>query len=141
MAERPRVLARLRITPCGMFDRGRGITTICLEQRDADFSISVLERGSMTRKQSRRRVAVDGALVQARLARLKQSTVPAFPVSPMVSDGSYVELMIKGELSTLTLGWWTIAPDGAEAAADFADWLEEIGLPREQGQEQEQQGD
>jgi len=135
MAERRRVLARLRIKPCGMFDRDRGITTICLEQRDAAFSISVLERGSMTRQQLRRCVAVDGALAQERLARLKQSTVPAFPVSPIVCDGSYVELMIEGEFSRLTLGWWTIAPDGAEAVADFADWLEEIGLPRERGRE------
>jgi hypothetical protein len=133
MAERRRVLARLRTTPCGMF--GGGITTICLEQRDSSFSLSVRERDSLTGAHSKRRVAVDSALVHEQLMRLRQSTVPAFPVSPVVSDGAYVELRVEGELSTLTLGWWTVAPDGAEGVSDFAEWMEETVSPREHGLE------
>ena len=73
-------------------------------------------------------MAISAVAVQEQWDALKTCTVPAFPVSPMVSDGEYVELTIEGEQSTLTLGWWTIAPEGAEPVAAFADWLREEGL-------------
>jgi hypothetical protein len=129
MADR-RVLARLRITPCGLFEP---IThTMTLEQIDSAYRIAVVERNGLTRKQTRRRVAVSATLVQARLVALKQGTVPAFPVSPLVCDGEYVELKIEGEYSSLTLGWWTIAPEGAEGVSEFADWLRETVLGSEE---------
>lgn len=134
MADR-RVLAQLRITPCGLFEPI--IQTITLEQVDAAYRVAVIERNRLTRKQSRHRVDVSAALVQERLAALKQLTVPAFPVSPMVCDGEYVELQVEGEYSTLTIGWWTIAPEGAEGVAEFADWLREAGL----GCEEQEDGD
>ena len=132
MADR-RVLARLQITPCGLFEPI--IQTITLEQVDAAYCVAVIEQNHLTRKQSRRRVDVSEALAQERLAALKQLTVPAFPVSPMVCDGEYVELQVEGEYSTLTIGWWTIAPEGAEGVAEFADWLREVGLGRDEDEE------
>lgn len=129
MADR-RVFARLRITPCGLFDSSAH--TITLEQIDGAFFIAVVERDLRTRKQSRRRMAISAAAVQEQWDALKKCTVPAFPVSPMVCDGEYVELTIKGEQSTLTLGWWTIAPEGAQPVATFADWLREEGLDHDE---------
>ena len=58
---------------------------------------------------------------------LRNATLPAFPISPLVCDGEYVELRVCGTYANLTLGWWTIAPDGAEAYADFAAWLRDVG--------------
>ncbi len=127
------VVARLRITPCGLFEP---ITqTITLEQIDAAYRVAAIERNGLTRKQSRHYVDVSPVLVEERLAALKKLTVPAFPVSPMVCDGEYVEMQVEGEHSTLTIGWWTIPPEGAEGVAEFADWLREVGLGREEEQE------
>lgn len=39
---------------------------------------------------------------------------------------------IEGEYSALTLGWWTIAPEGAEGVSEFADWLRETALGSEE---------
>lgn len=71
---------------------------------------------------------ISEAEVQDRLTALKQATVPALPISPQVCDGEYVELTVEGECSTLTLGWWTLPPQGAERLAEFADWLRDEGL-------------
>lgn len=121
-----RVLVRLRVTPCGGLER---ITYVfSLEQIDSAYSVSVVERNGLTRKQLRRRVTVSTALAQERLAELRQLTVPAFPVSPMVCDGEYIELTVEGECSSVTIGWWTIAPEGADGIANFADWLRATGL-------------
>ena len=134
MADR-RVIARLRITPCGLFEP---VThTISLHQINADYRLEVFERNGLTRKQSRRRIEFGTTEVQEQLSSLQKATVPAFPVSPMVCDGEYVELMVEGEFSTLTLGWWTIAPQGAEKFSNFADWLRETGLGRDEEQDDE----
>ena len=127
------VLARLRITPCDL--PGHIAQTITLERIDAAYRVATIERNRWTRKQSRHYVDISPALVEERLAKLKKLTVPAFPVSPMVCDGEYVEMQIEGEYSTLTIGWWTIPPEGAEGVALFADWLRELGLCREEDQE------
>ena len=122
MAERF-VLARLRIKPAfGFIHEGY---TVSLEQNRSDYYLAVVECDGQTNKKSRRRVALSEIEVQEQLASLKQATVPAFPVSPEVCDGSYIELTVKGEFSTLTLGWWTIAPQGAERFSEFADWMRE----------------
>jgi hypothetical protein len=134
MADR-RVLARLRITPCGLFDQ---VTrTIVLKQIGSDYFLEVFERERQTKKQSRRCVAVSEVVVRQQLAALKLTTVPAVPVSPMVFDGAYIELTIEGEHSTLTIGWWTTPPDGAEGVAEFADWLSNVGLGREEDHKDE----
>lgn len=125
MADR-RLVARLRITPCGMFEP---IThTISLEQIGSNHFVTAVERNGQTKKQVRQRIAISERVVQEQLDKLKQATIPAFPVSPMVCDGSYLELTIEGECSTLTLGWWTIEPEGAECLSEFADWMQEMAL-------------
>ncbi|HSD37966.1 MAG TPA: hypothetical protein VLC92_10705 [Rhodocyclaceae bacterium] len=123
-----RELARLRITP-SMSWGGAVTSTVSLEQTGSDFYVVSVEETQLTEEQRLRRVAVSEAEVKERLAVLKRSTVPAFPVSPTVCDGSYVELTVEGESSTLALGWWTDAPEGAECLSEFADWLIETGLP------------
>ncbi len=130
-----RVIARLRITPCGLFEP---VThTISLQQLNADYRLEVVERNGLTKKQSRWLIEVGTTEVQEQLASLQKATVPAFPVSPLVCDGEYVELMVEGAFSTLTLGWWTIAPQGAEQFSEFADWLREAGLGRDEEQDDE----
>lgn len=54
---------------------------------------------------------------------LRHATVCAYPISPLVCDGEYVEVTVHGEYADLTMGWWTAAPDGAEALFDFSEWM------------------
>lgn len=131
------VLARLRITPCGLGAPEIEIVTqtVLLARLGGTCRLEVQERGPRTRRQWR--VALDAGEVETRLGALKQATVPAFPVSPLICDGEYVELMVAGEYSSLTLGWWTAPPWGAEELAEFADWLREAGLGHEEEGEDE----
>jgi len=89
----------------------------------------------MGRSQSRQSFKVNREAANREVLKLKQAKIPAFPKSPLVCDGEYVELCIHGEYADLTLGWWTVAPDGAESLADFADWMRSIGFPREEADE------
>lgn len=77
------------------------------------------------------------AEAQEQFARLKRLTIPAYPVSPLVSDGEHLEVTVEGQSSSLTLSWWTIAPDGAEGMAAFANWLRIAGQERGGMQEEE----
>ena len=74
-------------------------------------------------QRTRKTIQREPQAVAAWFGVLRSATVPAMPVSPLVCDSEYIELLIEGEHSTLTLGWWTIAPEGAEALGEFADWM------------------
>lgn len=125
MADRVQ-LARLRITPSGgMFPLP--VHTVILAKQGQQYRVETIEQRGRARKTWR--IEIPATEVAEKFQRLKLATVPAFPVSPLVCDGEYVELTINGEYSTLTLGWWTIAPEGAETLSDFADWLRALGLP------------
>lgn len=116
-------IARLRITPsmgCGPRE-----LTISLVQLKGSFRLDVQNSIEYSNRKKRWRVALASTDVQQQITKLKQVSVPAFPVSPSVEDGEYIELTIHGEMSTLTLGWWTLPPEGAEEVAAFADWLRE----------------
>ena len=127
-------LARLRITPsCGCFPLA--VHLLKLLRRGDAYHIQVTEQQGQSRK--RWRVAVPTEEVTRQLDLLRRSSLPAFPVSPLVCDGEYVELTIHGEFSNLTLGWWTIAPDGAESLNDFADWMRKLALPDEEESDDE----
>lgn len=134
MAKAKRI-ARLRITPSGYFEPI--VHTIILEQTESGYRVVVTGWNGLTQKRSRHRVDVDTLEVEQQLAELVQMTVPAFPVSPMVCDGEYVELQIEGGYSHLRIGWWSIAPKGAESVADFAYWLRDLGL----GDDDDEDGD
>lgn len=119
-------LARLRIMPCGLFEPVWHAITLV---KSADgYRLDIMERNEVTNEDRRWRVDASEDDVAKHLSALRQATVPAFPISPMVCDGEYVELTVNGEFSTLTLGWWTIAPCGAQAFADFALWIRETAL-------------
>ncbi len=75
------------------------------------------------RSRKTQRLPVPMVEVQSQLEALRSAHVPAFPCSPLSCDGSYVEVVIYGEGSTLSMGWWVTAPMGAEVLADFADWI------------------
>ncbi len=121
-------LARLKITPAwGILPLPAYKLT--LVQQGTDFRIEACEQTGRLRKLWR--VSVPPDEVAQHLNALRKATLPAFPVSPLVCDGEYVELTIRGEGSDLTLGWWTASPFGADALADFADWLCKLGLPTE----------
>ncbi|SDU27574.1 hypothetical protein SAMN05216296_2795 [Pseudomonas pohangensis] len=114
------LIARLRITPS--FGCGPQHRTLKLVQINGNFRLDVQDWRKFGSNQ-KQRIPLIAADVQQQIAMLKQASITAFPVSPMVCDGAYIELTIYGESSTLNLGWWTIAPEGAEAVKAFADWL------------------
>lgn len=119
-------LARLRIAPCGLYEPASH--TITLVKSADGHCLDVVERNEVTKEDRLWRVDASEEAVAKHLSALRQATVPAFPISPMVCDGEYAELTVNGKFSTLTLGWWTIAPWGAEAFADFALWIRETAL-------------
>jgi len=131
-----KTLIRLRIVPCGLFEPVSHTMTLV---RLADsYRLNVVERNGISKKQRRWRVDLVASEVDSRLAALRQTTVPAFPVSPMVCDGEYIEMTVEGDYSTLALGWWTIAPEGAEVFAEFSDWIREAGLGNEDESENDE---
>lgn len=101
--------------------------TVILAKQGQQYRVETIEQRGRARKPWR--IEIPATEAAEKLQGLKLATVPAFPVSPLVCDGEYVELTIKGEFSALTLGWWTIAPEGAETLSDFAEWLQKLGLP------------
>lgn len=114
------LVACLRVEPC----MDLNTYTYRLELSGDTYSIAYVQRQRGSGHQIRKRVPVDRGVIQARLVTLKNSTVPAFPAAETVCDGTYFELTVEGVSSTLTLGWWSDAPKGAEVYADFAEWLE-----------------
>ena len=115
------LIARLRITPS--FGCGPQHRTLKLVQINGNFRLDVKDWSKFGSNKKHERIPLCTADVQQQIALLKQASIPAFPVSPMVCDGQYIELTIYGESSTLTLGWWTIAPEGAEVVDAFISWL------------------
>ena len=129
------VFARLRVTPAGGFTPSSQAYT--LQRLQDTFRILVVKRDGVSKRQTRRYVPVAAAEALKQLAQLQRLTVPAFPVSPLVTDGEHLELTVEGQSSSLTLSWWTIAPDGAEGLAEFANWLRIAGQERGGMQEEE----
>lgn len=124
-------LARLRIRPASWGAVAPiQVHTVRLVGEGEEFRIETTEQTDHKRK--RWWVTVSPGEATRQLDLLRKATVPAFPVSPLVCDGEYVELTIHGKYSDLTLGWWTMAPWGADALANFADWLRKLGLPGEE---------
>ena len=123
MHQPPQRIARLRVRPSfGLLSEAPGYTLTLLR-------VAVgyrLEAISLGKPRQRRKVDVDAVDAERWLAALKKATVPAFPCSPMVCDGEYLELTVEGECSTLTLSWWTIAPTGAEVVEEFANWMRSL---------------
>lgn len=114
-----RECARLRVQPCGLF--GTPGYELGLVQRKAAW---LLERRSLGAPAHRIDVvALNPAEVSRQLRALRAAQVPVWPVSAQVLDGEYVELTVFGDNAQLTLGWWTVAPDGAGALSAFADWM------------------
>ena len=116
-------LARLRIEPCGITVTSRFTITLVFVKNS--YWLEVVEHDPFEKKRKRQRLPVNKSEVDSQFEFLKRSTLPAFPISPLVCDGTYYELMVEGFCSTLTLGWWTAVPEGAEAFSNFADWLED----------------
>lgn len=119
------VLARLRVTPAGGATPSSQAYT--LQRLQNSFRVLVVERNGDSKRQTRRYVPVAAAEAQEQLASLRRLTVPAYPVSQRVTDGERLELTVEGQSSSLTLNWWTIAPDGAEGLVEFANWLRIAG--------------
>lgn len=127
-----KTLARLRIMPswgCAPLPTA----SLRLVQEGGECRIETTVQTGRRRKYWR--VVVSPSDVDEQLALLRDSRIPAYPVSPMVCDGEYVELAIPGEFANLTVGWWTEPPQGAETLAAFSEWLRRLGLPNGVGQE------
>jgi len=127
MNSRGRRLACLRITPTMCVQQTH---TWTLLQIDNEYFVkAVLQMGRSRRSDKK---AIAPAEVKKQLDAVRASRIPAYPVSPDVCDGEYVELILEGEMATLTLGWWTIAPEGAEPLEKFSTWLrKQVNLPKD----------
>ncbi len=122
------LLAHLRVTSSGgCFPLP--VHSVALVQRGQQYRVETTRQLGRTRKTWR--IDISPNEVAEKLQGLKMATLPAFPISPLVLDGEYVELTIHGEYSDLRLGWWTQPPFGADVLADFANWLRKLGLPDE----------
>lgn len=114
------LIARLRITPSFGCEPQR--ITLSLIERPDGFHLDVRDWRKFGKSQ-KGRIQLEDTDVRRQIFKLKNASIPAFPVSPDVLDGEYIELTIHGEMSTLMLNWWTLAPDGADVLGSFADWL------------------
>ncbi|MSR16517.1 MAG: hypothetical protein EXR89_01780 [Methylococcaceae bacterium] len=128
-------LAKLTIKPTFCASALEKLTITLIKRKDKYQAKTIKQTGGFNetngiikiREVWRKEIPSDEAVTQ--LNKLRSAKIPAFPISPRVCDGSYIELTIYGKNSDLTLSWWTIAPDGAEELADFADWLRKQELP------------
>jgi hypothetical protein len=115
-----KVIARLKVTPA--FGAPPLTSEIYrLYEKDGLFFLEQTE--VQGRRRTRKSIQMESQAVAPWLESLRNATVPAMPISPPVCDGAYIELQIEGEGSTLTLGWWTLAPEGAEVLGEFAGWM------------------
>lgn len=57
---------------------------------------------------------------------LRNATVCAYPTSPLVCDGEFVEVTVHGEYADLTMGWWTAPPNGADALFELSEWMRRL---------------
>ena len=122
-------IAKLTITPS--WGPGPPIPTYRLRLNQIGDEFLMEATTQLGRSQSRKSYKVDKEAANREVLKLKQAKIPAYPESLLVCDGEYIELCIRGKHADLTLGWWTAAPEGAEALADFADWMRSIGLPED----------
>lgn len=115
-----RECARLKVQPCGLFHVPG--YELALVQRQAAW---VLEYRTLDLPEHvcSQVVALQPAEVSERLRALRAARVPAWPDGAQVLDGEYIELTLMGDNAQLTLGWWSVAPEGAEVLAEFADWM------------------
>lgn len=118
-------LALLRIKPSWGY-APLPTTSLRLVQRGDEYCIEGAKQTGRMREQWK--VPVPRIDAENQLEALRKASIPAYPVSPSVCDGSYIELTIYGIDSELKLSWWTAAPDGAEVLGNFSDWLHDIAL-------------
>ena len=121
-------LARLSITPCMVNSEIKKRIVNLVQQGDQCFVEEIIHQDNSRR---RRKIFIPLSEVTQRMDALSRTKIPAFPVSPEVMDGDYVELTIYGVFSTLTLGWWTISPEGADGIREFTEWLRCMAFPDE----------
>lgn len=111
------VLAKLFIKPCGGSFPSENLTLRLVKTGNAFRVEGTIQAG---RKKSCKVVNVSTDEVLDQLEKITKATLPAFPISPMVMDGEYIELTIYGIQSDLTLNWWTVGPKDADVLIDFA---------------------
>ena len=58
----------------------------------------------------------------SQIAKLRDARIPAYPLTPKICFGSYIEVTIHGEHVELSTEWWTAAPAGYDALDNFEDW-------------------
>lgn len=119
MTARAQTLATLTITPAMGPSGDR--TQVRLARSSAGFRVdATIYRGS---EKQVSRANISDSVAEARLARLKDARVPAIPISDVVLDGEFVEILIVGTCADLKLSYWTAAPAGCDDIAEFVDWL------------------
>jgi len=127
-ADETEELVTLKITPSGGPDPlPIRWTRLRLLRQARHYRIDVVEQYRRGRRTWR--IAVPADEVEPRLAALRGATVPAYPESPLVTDGTHYALTVRGAHADLTLAWWTIGPHGADATWMLADWMERTVFP------------
>lgn len=114
------VLAKLVIKPCWGIYPLENLALRLVKKGNAFRVEGVIQAG---RKRSCRVVKLSTPEVLDQLDKIKNATLPAFPISSMVMDGEYIELTIYGIRSDLTLSWRADGPKDADVLIDFASWL------------------
>ena len=117
--------AELTITGCGL---GPPAST-CLALGRWGESYRITCKNDFDGKQTETFCDVSEPEVNRQFDLLRNATVCAYPVSPLVCDDEYVEVTIHGEDADLTMGWWTAPPVGADVLFDFSEWMRQLGDP------------
>jgi hypothetical protein len=113
--------AELTITGCGLFP---GEECINLERCGDGYRITC--KSDLDGRQTETFCNVSVLEVDRQFELLRLATVCAYPISPLVCDGEYVEVTVHGEYADLTMGWWSDPPRGADALFDFSEWMRRL---------------
>ena len=118
------LVAKLRITPAGPYCQI--VETFTLRQVGSEWIVRYASRDRITGEATRKSRKPEANHVTAQLAQLQSATIPVVLKAAMPCDGELVEVTIYGDTATLSVTWWTIVPDGAEALGRLVAWLRRV---------------
>ena len=89
---------------------------------DGDYKLEI--RRCLGRRRKTRKVIIGENQAKKWLDTLGQVQISMFPTQQASCDGSFYELRTTGETcAAVSLGWYNIAPHGAEPLDNLIDWL------------------
>ena len=122
--DQSRVIFHLKTTPSGPLRHPNeaATTTWRLFRAGGDHKLEIVRR--LGRRRKTRKVIIGENQAKKWLDTLRQVQISMFPIQQESCDGSFYELRTTGEMcAVVSLGWYNIAPQGAEALDKLIDWL------------------